>query len=155
MDFKELQKTLEYEERELQFLEFTNETALTIGMNLVNQAKQKGLKITVDITKSGQQIFHYSCDGTSPDNDQWILRKNRVVNRFHMSSYHVGINLKESGKTMEEKYSINSSDYAAHGGAFPICIKNVGVIGTITVSGLAQEDDHSMVVSAIREYLNR
>ncbi len=36
MDFKELQKTLEYEERELQFLEFTNETALTIGMNLVS-----------------------------------------------------------------------------------------------------------------------
>lgn len=42
-------------------------------------------------------------------------------------------------KTLEEKYYVSEQEYAAHGGAFPLIIKDVGVVGTITVSGLAQE----------------
>jgi uncharacterized protein (UPF0303 family) len=34
---------------------------------------------------------------------------------------------------------VDEKDYATHGGSFPLTIKNVGVVGTITVSGLAQE----------------
>jgi uncharacterized protein (UPF0303 family) len=29
------------------------------------------------------------------------------------------------------------------------------MVGTVTVSGLAQEEDHRLVVKAIREYLDR
>ena len=144
---------MEKQEAELQFSEFTSETALKIGLNLVDKAKMGIKKITIDITRNGHQLFHYSFDGTSPDNDQWVIRKNRVVNRFNKSSFLVGASLLNMGKTLEEKWNISSSDYAPHGGAFPIIIKNVGVIGTITVSGLTQEEDHNMVVSVIRESL--
>lgn len=65
----------------------------------------------------------------------------------------MGIELQESGKTMEESSLLSSFEYAAHGGAFPIIIKNVGVVGTITVSGLAQEDDHALVLAVIKEFL--
>ncbi|ROR25793.1 heme-degrading protein [Mobilisporobacter senegalensis] len=54
---------------------------------------------------------------------------------------------------MEESSLLSSFEYAAHGGAFPIIIKNVGVVGTITVSGLAQEDDHALVLAVIKEFL--
>jgi len=151
--YDELIKELEMQEKELQFTEFTSETALKIGLSLIEKAKQDNKMITIDITRNGQQLFHYSFEGTSADNDQWVIRKNRVVYRFNKSSLHVGTLLLNLGKTMEENYLISSSEYAAHGGSFPIIIKNVGVVGTITVSGLAQKEDHDMVVEAIRTHL--
>lgn len=146
---------LERQEKELYFSEFTSETALEIGMRIVEKAKENGLVITTDITRNGHQLFHYAFDGTSPDNDQWIIKKNRVVSRFNKSSYHVGIELQKSGKSIEERSLLSSFEYAAHGGAFPIIIKNTGVVGTITVSGLAQKDDHELVVSVIKEFLDK
>jgi uncharacterized protein (UPF0303 family) len=61
--------------------------------------------------------------------------------------------LKSKGKRIEEAFLIPESEYAAHGGCFPIIVKDTGVIGTITISGLAQEDDHKLAVQAIRDFL--
>ncbi len=151
MNYDEILKKLEQEEQELQFTVFTNETALKIGLLLAERAKKESKSIAIDINRSGHQLFHYSCEGSSPDNDQWILRKSRVVNRFQHCSYYIAVELAKSGCTMEDRYHINSFDYAASGGSFPIIIKNVGVVGTITVSGMPEEVDHDWVVTAIRE----
>jgi len=40
-------------------------------------------------------------------------------------------------------------DYTAHGGSFPIRVVGVGTIGTVTVSGLPQRDDHAMLVEEL------
>jgi uncharacterized protein (UPF0303 family) len=61
--------------------------------------------------------------------------------------------LKSKGKRIEEAYLISETDYAPHGGCFPVIVKDTGVVGTITVSGLPQEEDHKLVVQAIRTYL--
>lgn len=145
---------IQEQEEQLQFGRFTNDMALELGLKLADRAQREGLPVTVDITRCGQQLFHFAAEGTTPDNDQWILRKNRVVGRFGKSSLLMGLLLQASGKTMEEKYLLPSSDYAAHGGAFPLTIRGVGVVGTITVSGLPQKEDHALVVSVLREYLS-
>ncbi len=150
-NYDELLKELEQQERDLQFQEFTNETALKIGLILVERAKKENKRITIDINRNGHQLFHYSCQGTSPDNDQWVIRKSRVVSRFYRSSYYITTLLAKTGKTLEEKYKISSIEYAASGGAFPIIIKDVGVVGAIAVSGMSQGEDHDWVVSAIKE----
>jgi uncharacterized protein (UPF0303 family) len=146
-------KVLDEQERILQFDSFTNKTALEIGMMIVSKAAEENKAITVDICKCGQQIFHFAFDGTSPDNDIWIKRKNNVVTRFHRRSLGFFTKLKLSGQTLEDKYGISLSDYAPSGGAFPVRVKNVGVIGTITVSGLKHEQDHEIVVEVLKEYL--
>ena len=70
-----------------------------------------------------------------------------------MNSYYVGQLLKSQGKNIEEVFLLSESEYAPHGGCFPIIIKGTGVVGTITVSGLLQEDDHKVVVQALKTYL--
>jgi uncharacterized protein (UPF0303 family) len=153
MDYEKLLTELTKQEETLQFLSFSNADAMEIGLYLYAQAQKENKKVTIDISRNGQQLFHVALPGTGPDNDQWIIRKSRVVNRFSMSSYHVGTLLKSMNATLEEKFYVSSQDYAAHGGSFPIIIQNTGVIGTITVSGLPQAEDHAMVVNAISYFL--
>ena len=54
---------------------------------------------------------------------------------------------------VKEKYLIPSSDYAAHAGAFPLIIRDVGAFGTITVSGLPQRENHELVVTTLKQFL--
>ena len=141
------------EEQELQFAKFNEDTAWEIGSQLVEQSVSRDLPVTIDITRGDHQLFHASLSGTSADNDEWIKRKVRVVYRFGHSSFYIGQLLKSKGKRLEEAYLIPESEYAPHGGCFPIIVKGTGMIGTITVSGLPQEEDHKLVVQAIRDYL--
>ena len=149
----EILKQLLQEEQELQFNRFNEETAWEIGIQLVAQAKSKGLPVTIDITRGSHQLFHASLPGTSADNDEWIKRKVRLVYRFEHSSFYVGQLLKSKGKSIEQAYLIPESEYAPHGGCFPVIVKGTGFVGTITVSGLPQEEDHKLVVEGIQIYL--
>ena len=146
-------KQLLQEEQELQFTKFNEATAWRIGGQLVEHGMQENLPITIDITRGDHQLFHASLRGTSADNDEWIKRKVRLVYRFGHSSFYMGQLLKSKGKRIEDAYLLSESLYAPHGGCFPVIVKDTGVIGTITVSGLAQEDDHKLVVQVIRDYL--
>ena len=146
-------KQLLQEEQELQFTRFNEDVAWQIGRQLVERAKREALPVTIDITRGTHQLFHASLPGTSPDNDEWVKRKVRLVYRCGHSSFYIGQLLKSKGKRIEEAYLLSESEYAPHGGCFPIIVKDTGIVGTITVSGLAQEEDHKLVVQAIRTYL--
>ncbi len=153
IDYNQLLEELMEQELKLQFTRFDSEDALKLGLMLVDMAREGNKVVAIDITLSGHRLFYYAFKGTTPDNEQWIRRKCNVVNRFHTSSYRMGINLKRVNATLNGKYAINEADYAAHGGCFPIIIRDVGYVGTITVSGMPQEEDHRMVVTAIEQYL--
>jgi uncharacterized protein (UPF0303 family) len=146
-------KQLLQEEQELQFTKFNEQTAWQLGSLLVKLASSKGLTVTIDITRGIHQLFHASLPGTSADNDEWIKRKVRLVYRFGHSSFYMGQLLKSKGKTIEQAYLLPESEYGPHGGCFPVIVKGTGMVGTITVSGLPQEEDHKLVVQAIRDYL--
>jgi len=149
-----LQQLLQ-EEQELQFTSFNEETAWQIGCQLVERAGNENLAVTIDVMRGEHQLFHASLRGTSADNDEWVKRKVRLVYRFEHSSFYIGQLLKSKGKRIEEAYLISETEYAPHGGCFPVIVKNTGVVGTVTVSGLAQEEDHKLVVQVIRDYLSR
>ena len=141
------------EEQELQFTKFDEDVAWKLGSQLVETARSRKLPVTVDIMRGNHQLFHASLRGTSPDNDEWVKRKVRLVYRFGHSSFYMGQLLKSKGKSIEQAYLVSESEFAPHGGCFPIIIKGTGIVGAITVSGLAQEEDHKLVVQAIKKFL--
>ena len=150
---EELLKKLLQEEQELQFASFNETSAWQLGSRMVEHAMRDNLPVTINITRGEQQLFHASLPGTAADNDEWVKRKVRLVNRFGHSSFYMGQLLKHKGKTIEQSYLISESEFAAHGGCFPIIVKGTGMVGTITVSGLPQEEDHKLVVESIRAFL--
>jgi uncharacterized protein (UPF0303 family) len=152
-NYQELLSALLYQEEALQFSGFTNEMAFEVGNKLVEAARQQQKAVTIDICRNGQQLFHCALTGTAADNDEWIKRKNRVVNRFGHSSFYMGNLYKSKNTTIQDSALLDPREFAPHGGAFPIIVKNVGVVGTITVSGLPQQEDHQLVVQTLAAYL--
>ena len=144
---------LEAQEQRLVFDRFDNADAWQLGSAMVAEAEERALPITIDIRRHGHQLFHAALPGTTPENDSWIDRKINLVNRFSESSYLVGRRLAAKGDELNESLGVSPLHYASHGGAFPIRIRDVGVVGTITVSGLPQADDHAFVTELIAAYL--
>jgi uncharacterized protein (UPF0303 family) len=143
---------LEQQERDLIFTRFDFSDAWRLGSLLVEMAGERGLPVAIDIRRGTQQLFHAALAGSSADNDAWIERKVRVVQRFGHSSFLVGRRLAAQGRELDAGMGVNPARFAAHGGAFPVRVEAAGVIGVVTVSGLPQAEDHALVVEAIERF---
>ncbi|MFF3322100.1 heme-degrading domain-containing protein [Streptomyces sp. NPDC002889] len=140
------------QEARLTLRRFTYDDAWKLGSLLVEMAHLREAPVSIDIRRGAQQVFHCALAGSSADNDAWIDRKRRVVERYGVSSYLVGARHRAKGTTFEEHSRLDPDLYAAHGGSFPITVEGVGVVGSVTVSGLPQAEDHSMVVEALERF---
>lgn len=143
---------LEEQERRLTLPHFTYDDAWALGTLLVELAREQGAPVAIDIRRAGQQLFHAALPGSTPDNDAWIDRKRRVVERYAASSLLIGTRFRAKNTTFEDSSRLDPDVYAAHGGAFPITVEGAGVIGTVVVSGLPQLEDHAMVVEALERF---
>ena len=143
------------QERELVLPRLDAHVAWELGLRLRTMAVDRSLSLVIDVRRFGQLLFYAALDGSTPDNVEWVRRKSNVVARFHRSSYAVGLNLKLKNESLLERQGLPVADYAADGGSFPLNVAGVGVVGSVTVSGLPQRDDHELVVEALCAMLGR
>ena len=143
------------QERELQLPRLDFDLAWELGVRLRSLAAERGLGVVIDVRRFGQPLFYTALAGTTPDNVEWVRRKSNVVARFHRSSYAVGLRLKLKNETLEGQQGLAVTDYATHGGSFPLTVEGAGVVGSVTVSGLPQRADHELVVEALCMLLKR
>jgi len=141
------------QESVLVFKRFDFSTARELGMLLLRRAIEANLPLSLNITRVKQQLFHVALPGTTVDNDHWIARKAAVVYRFGHSSLYVGASCRARGVDFVSRYLVEPTAYAPHGGAFPVNVEGVGLVGTVAVSGLPQEEDHRFVVTTLAEFL--
>lgn len=132
---------------------FDDDDAWRLGSLLVERARGRDLPVAVAIRRNGQRLFHAALPGSAADNDDWLQRKMNVVDRFSRSSYLVGTRWRAQGEDFDTGARLDPRTFAAHGGAFPLRVRGVGVVGAVAVSGLPQEDDHALVVEVLAEFL--
>ncbi|MPY12065.1 heme-degrading domain-containing protein [Arthrobacter bussei] len=143
---------VEGEVAELQFTRFTNDDAVALGQLLVQMGVGRNLPIAIGISKPNHILFRAALDGATPDNDFWLDAKSRTAARYLVPSLLVGLRARRNGGRFEGNPMVDQSTYAAHGGSFPLYIRGVGPVATVTVSGLPQLEDHKLVVEALRTF---
>ncbi len=144
---------LDQQEQLLRFSAFDTTTAWKLGSLMREKLLARKAGGTIEIEIAGQLLFACTTAGATPGQADWVRRKRNTVRRFARSSYAVGRILERDGETLEQRHGITLTDFAAHGGGFPIILAGTGPVGTAIVSGLPQRDDHKLVVAALAETL--
>ena len=86
-----------------------------------------------------------------------MKRKRNLVLRFGFSSW-AAHNLFDKGDEVKfrDRFSLGekAGDYAIHGGGVPVWAQGVeGPVAAVVVSGLAQEEDHQVVIECLQAFL--
>lgn len=130
---------------------FSNQTAMDMGMAIINLAKKRHQHIAVEIDRLTHPVFLYVDDSLTADKHNWLRRKINLVKRFEESSLSVKNDLLEGKMTLDKTFGLDEKDFLARGGAIPVFVKGAGMIAIIAVSGLHDEEDHKIIIDALKE----
>ena len=143
VEYKDMNTKIELEK-------FTNRMALEMGLAVVELAKSRNQNIAIEICRLNQSVFMYIDDNLPADKHNWLRRKANVAKQFEESSLNVKNDLKDGNMTLEKTFGLDDKDFIAKGGSIPIFIKHAGMVATITVSGLHDEEDHKIIIDALK-----
>ncbi|KAI0676984.1 hypothetical protein C8Q78DRAFT_1000442 [Trametes maxima] len=158
------------EEAMYRFPSFDAEAAVMLGLSIRKRfrsssrhVKVRGMIISIQ-TIAGHTLF--SCTvgnlggmdgGGDVSLDSWTCLEGMiaVVRKTGHSSYYVEKGMNAMGKTPKQLGI--QSEYKINGGAFPVWLENAPCcpIGVVACYSGSSQDDHHMVVTAVRDYLKK
>ncbi|MEV7603915.1 heme-degrading domain-containing protein [Paenarthrobacter sp. NPDC089322] len=144
---------LRQQEEDLVFTSFDHHDAWRLGSLIANHAISEGHGVAIDIRRHNIVLFRCVLPGATADQEEWIRRKSASVLRFEHSTALLSEQFSARGHSPLGGGWLDHGDYTLAGGSFPIRVRGAGVIGAVTVSGLASDEDHQLVVDGIRGYL--
>ncbi|WP_043535105.1 heme-binding protein [Actinomyces polynesiensis] len=145
------------QETETELPRFTVDDAHWLGERIVSLAGQKESDITVAVRHGHRSVFLRAGSATVLDNEGWVRRKSNVVELLDMSSLRANRVWAGDEVAFLANKAVDPAQYAIHGGAVPVRVSGVGLVGVATCSGLVSEADHTLVVQALadlREHLS-
>jgi len=153
-DSGHLLEVIAQQEALVRFKSFDNDTALQLGLAIMDYAHEHDKSVSIAVTVNQWQVFKYAMPGiTRPDNEYWLMRKHNTVTRFRTSSLATAVNMKLKGATLAAR-GLSAEEYVFAGGGFPLYVENAGIIGSICVSGLKDFEDHQLIVDACSAFLD-
>ena len=143
--------TIKEQEQRLIFSSFSHADAWRLGGVIMELATTRGLGIAWDVSRGDQIVAHGATEGSNASNDLWIARKIRLAKLTNSSTLRVRLEAQASGRNPADW--LEPYQYAIAGGCFPIRVAGGAIVGTATVSGLPDTEDHALVVEAIKAFL--
>jgi uncharacterized protein (UPF0303 family) len=144
---------LEAEYHELVFASFDHADAWRLGSLLTERALEASQRVAIDIRRPGLILFRSALPGTTPDQEAWITAKSATALRMEMSTALVAARHARDGVDAAALGWLALPHFVVAGGSVPVRVAGVGVVATVTASGLSSDDDHRVVVDGIRAYL--
>lgn len=132
---------------------FDETIAYTLGTALRAAALARHAPVVIDIRSGTRQLYFTALPGSHPDNADWARRKANLALRCHAASLRVKLQLEAEQRSAWPDAALNTADYAAHGGGFPVRVQGSGVVAAIGVSGLPSRDDHAIIVATLAAHL--
>ncbi|HAY3508227.1 heme-binding protein [Elizabethkingia anophelis] len=136
--------------RRIELDSFSNRIGFDMGVKIIDLAKSRNQHIAVEVCRLNHTIFLYVDDTLPVDKHNWLRRKANIARQFEESSLSVKNDLKEGNMNLEKTFGLDEKDFLAKGGAIPIFVKNGGMIAVVTVSGLHDEEDHNIIIEALK-----
>lgn len=138
------------EEQSVELNSFSKADAWELGCLMHSLCEERQLPVAVCIELAGQVVFAFGMPGSSPDNDRWIAGKRAITALTHHSSLFNRLKAESRGGTDASVFGLDPTHYICSGGCVPIFVKDTGFVGSVTVSGLADTDDHALSLEALR-----
>ncbi len=141
------------QEAQLVFDRFNDDMAYDIGSRIREYGKSFDKGMVAGVFSWDRTMFWAATAGSTSANWSWATRKVGLVKAMFKSSYRVVLERGDKPRLLEPQWGMDSTQYALAGGAFPIRVRGVGIIGAAAVSGLHERDDHQLAVNAICDFL--
>jgi len=141
------------QEAKLVFDGFDEDRAYEIGSSIREAGKAIGKGLVAGVFTWDRTLFWGGTQGSTSANWSWATRKVALVKMMFKSSYRVVLERGDKPRLLEPQWGVEPNQYAIAGGAFPIRVTGVGIIGAVAVSGLHERDDHEFARSAIARAL--
>lgn len=129
----------------------TPEILLELGTSIARKALEEHLPIGVEIRLGELCAFCFAAEGVSPNTQNWINRKLNTCDFFGHSTLWVYEKTSGDASLLDAKYGLDAHLSANAPGAVPLILKGFGKVGAIAVSGLAAQEDHDLIVEALRK----
>lgn len=142
-------ETVNKQEAELVFQEFTSDMALNLAQSINEETKKQYDKpVGIHIFYDDKTILHFLMEGRKEA--PWLFRKRKTVLESGHSSLYVFFNSEKDAY----KNWLENPEHAICGGGFPINVKGE-IRGAICVSGLDHLDDHQLIIDGINKLLQK
>ena len=139
----------------LVFERFDEDMAFELGRLVREAAKAIGGAVVVGVYLWDRTLFFGATAGATDANRAWVERKVKLVRLTHKASYHYVLERGDKPRLLDPSWALDAKDYAIAGGAFPITVKGIGIVGAAVVSGLDERSDHEIVRSAVAQLLDK
>ena len=146
-------KIIAEQEAKLVFDSFDEDKAYEIGTLIREDGRAIGKGLVAGVFTWDRTLFWGATPGSTSANWSWATRKVGLVKIMFKSSYRVVLERGDKPRLLEPQWGMEPTQYAIAGGAFPIRVTGVGIIGAVAVSGLHERDDHEFARSAIARAL--